>query len=156
MMGYWIPNRRVILLFVIRKSVIDYLPANVRKSLRKPATAKKFLEIPCRPTAPPFRRPERASLHPGESLREVLNLKKCLFRPSEIFQRRENICFGLLKTFRDAKTFVSTFWNVSETWKHLFRPSEKFQRRENICFDLLKSFRDVKIFVLGFWKVSEI
>ena len=59
--------------------MIDYLPANVRKSLRKPATAKSFLEIPHRPVAPPFRRPERASLHPGESLREVLNLKKCLF-----------------------------------------------------------------------------
>ena len=89
--------------------MIDYLPANVRKSLRKLATAKKFLEIPHRPVAPPFRRPERASLHPGESLREVLNLKKCLFRPSEMFQRHENICFDLLKCFRDVKTFISAF-----------------------------------------------
>ena len=89
--------------------MIDYLPANVRKSLRKPATAKSFLEIPHRPAAPPFRRPERVSLHPGESLREVLNLKKCLFQPSEIFQRHENIYFDLLKVFRDMKTFISAF-----------------------------------------------
>ena len=73
--------------------MIDYLPANVRKSLRKLATAKKFLEIPCRPTAPPFRRPERASLHPGESLREVLNLKKCLFKAYVALQKGKNICF---------------------------------------------------------------
>ena len=89
--------------------MIDYLPANVRKSLRKLATAKKFLEIPRRPTAPPFRRPERASLSPAESLREVSNLKKYLFQPSEIFQRHENIYFDLLKVFRDMKTFISTF-----------------------------------------------
>ena len=89
--------------------MIDYLPANVRKSLRKPATAKSFLEIPHRPVAPPFRRLEGASLSPAESLREVLNLKKCLFRPSEIFQRHENIYFDLLKVFRDMKTFILGF-----------------------------------------------
>ena len=101
--------------------MIDYLPANVRKSLRKPATAKSFLEIPHRPVAPPFRRPERASLHPGESLREVLNLKKCLFKAYVALQKGKNICFTVYVVLQKGKNIC-------------FRVYVALQKGKNICF----------------------
>ena len=101
--------------------MIDYLPANVRKSLRKPATAKSFLEIPHRPAASPFRRPERASLSPAESLREVSNLKKRLFKAYVALQKVKSICFRVYVALQKGKNIC-------------FRVYVALQKGKNICF----------------------